>query len=100
MGLASAVTLGSKSRRTHDHILLSHLRSQPGGPGPHIIPQEQGGPVIPPGTGLPFLLPLTARRATVEHSNPPPHGSCLCSMCNSCTLHFSITLTKSSESVV
>jgi hypothetical protein len=28
---------------------------QPGGPGPHIsIPQEQGGPVIPPGTGFPF----------------------------------------------
>jgi hypothetical protein len=26
---------------------------QSGGPGPHIyIPQEQGGPVIPPGTGL------------------------------------------------
>jgi hypothetical protein len=26
---------------------------QPGGPGPRIyIPQEQGGPVIPPGTGL------------------------------------------------
>jgi hypothetical protein len=33
-------------------IFYSHLRlPQPGGPGPHIyIPQEQGGPVIPPGT--------------------------------------------------
>jgi hypothetical protein len=41
--LARAVTLGSKSRRTHGHILLSHLRlPQPGGPGPGIyIPQEQ-----------------------------------------------------------
>jgi hypothetical protein len=49
------VSLGSKSRRTYGHILLSHLRlHQPGGPGPHIyIPQEQGGPVIPPGTGFP-----------------------------------------------
>jgi hypothetical protein len=29
---------------------------QPGGPGPHIyIPQEQGGPVIPPGTGFLFF---------------------------------------------
>jgi hypothetical protein len=28
LGLARAVTLGSKSRRTHDHILLSHLRLQ------------------------------------------------------------------------
>jgi hypothetical protein len=28
---------------------------QPGGPGSRIyIPQEQGGPVIPPGTGFPF----------------------------------------------
>jgi hypothetical protein len=52
LGLARAVTLGSNSRRTHDHILLSHLRlPQPGGPDPRIyIPQEQGGPVIPPGT--------------------------------------------------
>jgi hypothetical protein len=49
LGLARAVTLGSKSRRTHYHILLSHLRlPQLGGPGPRIyIPQEQGGPVIP-----------------------------------------------------
>jgi hypothetical protein len=54
--LARAVTLGSKSCRTHDHILLSHERPQPGGPGPHIyIPQEQGGPVITPGTGFPFV---------------------------------------------
>jgi hypothetical protein len=54
LGLARAVTLGSKSRRTHDHILLR--LSQPGGPGPCIyIPPEQGGPVIPPGTGFPFV---------------------------------------------
>jgi hypothetical protein len=34
LGLARAVTLGFKSRRTHDHILLSHLwLPQPGGPG-------------------------------------------------------------------
>jgi hypothetical protein len=54
LGLARAVTLGSKSRRTHGHILLSHLRlPQPGGPGPRIyIPQEQCGPIIPLGTGL------------------------------------------------
>jgi hypothetical protein len=37
LGLARAVTLRSKSRRTHGHILLSHLRlRQPGGPGPRI----------------------------------------------------------------
>jgi hypothetical protein len=55
LGLARAVTLGSKSRRTQDHILLSHLR----------LPQEQGGPVIPPGTGS-LLSPLTTRRDAVE----------------------------------
>jgi hypothetical protein len=48
LGLARAATLGSKSHRTHGHILLSHLRlPQPGGPGPRIyILQEQGGPAI------------------------------------------------------
>jgi hypothetical protein len=52
--LARAGTLGSKSQRTHDHTLLSHLGlSQPGGPGSCIcIPQEQGGPVIHLGTGF------------------------------------------------
>jgi hypothetical protein len=54
LGLARAE---SKSCRSHDHILLSHLRlPQPGEPGPRIyIPQEQSGPVIPLGTGLPFV---------------------------------------------
>jgi hypothetical protein len=48
LGLARAVTLGPKSRRTPGHILLSHLRLlQPGGPDSRIyIPQEQSGPVI------------------------------------------------------
>jgi hypothetical protein len=63
MGLARAITLEPKSHRTHGHILLSHLRPpQPGGPGSRIyIPQEQGGPVIPPGIGFRFLSPLTTR---------------------------------------
>jgi hypothetical protein len=49
LGLARAVTLGSKSRRTDGHILLSHLRlPQPGRSGSRIyILQEQSGPVIP-----------------------------------------------------
>jgi hypothetical protein len=44
------------SLRTHGHILLSHLGlPQPWGPGPCVyIPQEQGGRVIPQGTGFPF----------------------------------------------
>jgi hypothetical protein len=40
-------------RGSWPYFTVSDLRlSQPGGPGPRIyIPQEQGGPVIPPGTG-------------------------------------------------
>jgi hypothetical protein len=64
-------------RGSQDHILLSQfLRlSQTGGPGPRIyIPQEQGGPVIPPGTGFSFcrLLRLTGLRW--RYPIPPPHG--------------------------
>jgi hypothetical protein len=46
--VCSANTHWSESRRTHNYILLSHLRlTQLGGPGPRIhIPQEQGDPVI------------------------------------------------------
>jgi hypothetical protein len=76
LGLARAVTLGSKSRRTHGHILLSHLRlPQPGGPGPRIYtPQERGGPVMPPGTGFPFCRLLRLAGLRWRYSNPPPHG--------------------------
>jgi hypothetical protein len=48
---------------------------QPGGPGLRIyIPQEQGGPVIPPSTGFPFLRLLRLARRRWRYSNPPPHG--------------------------
>jgi hypothetical protein len=52
--VCNAITQCSESRRTRNQTLLSHLRlPQLGGPGSCIyIPQEQGGPVIPPGTGL------------------------------------------------
>jgi hypothetical protein len=48
----------AKSHRTHDHILLSHLRlPQPGRPGPRIYI---------PGQWVPFSLPLATLRATME----------------------------------
>jgi hypothetical protein len=52
--ICSVITQWSESLRTWNHTLLSHLRlPQPGGPGSRIyIPQKQGGPVIPPGTGF------------------------------------------------
>jgi hypothetical protein len=75
--LASAVPLGSESQRTQDHILLSQFLRlpQPGEPGPRIyIPQEQGGPVIPPGTGFPFRRLLRLAGLRQRYSIPPPHG--------------------------
>jgi hypothetical protein len=51
--LASSVILRSESRGTHDHILLSQIRDSP-----HLesqVPQEQGVPKIPPGTGFLFV---------------------------------------------
>jgi hypothetical protein len=59
----------------HPHFTLSDSRlPQPGGPGPRIyIPQEQGGPVIPPMHWVPFSLPPTTRRATLEAFQPHRH---------------------------
>jgi hypothetical protein len=67
------VTLGSKCRRTHNHILLSCLRlPQPGQPGPRIcIPQENGGPVFTP--VLPFHSLLGLAGLQWSYSNPPTH---------------------------
>jgi hypothetical protein len=54
--ICSVITQWSETLRTQNHTLLSHLRlTQPGRPGSRIysyIPQEQGGPIIPPNTGL------------------------------------------------
>jgi hypothetical protein len=48
---------------------------EPGGPPPRIyIPQEQGGPVIPPGTGFPFRRLLRFAGLRWKYSNPSPHG--------------------------
>jgi hypothetical protein len=48
---------------------------QPGGPGPRIyIPQEQGGPVIAPGTGFPFRHLLRLSGPRWWYPNPLPRG--------------------------
>jgi hypothetical protein len=65
LALASTVILGFESRGIHDHILLSQIRDSPSLKGRHIyILQQQGDPVIPPGTGFPFrrFLPLAGIR--------------------------------------
>jgi hypothetical protein len=76
--LASAVPLGSESRGTPHHILLRQLLRlpQPGAPGPRIyIPQEQGGPDIPPATGFRFRCLLRLAGLRWRYSIPPPHGN-------------------------
>jgi hypothetical protein len=79
-GLSFAIAVG-----LHQH---SHFRvgvpqdtvsdsrlPQPGGPGPRIyIPQEQGGPVIPPGTGFSLRRLLWLAGLRWSYSNPPPLG--------------------------
>jgi hypothetical protein len=60
--------LAFETRGPHDHILLSLIPDspppQPGVPGSHIfiIPQEQGDPVIAPGTGFRFKSGLKVPR--------------------------------------
>jgi hypothetical protein len=77
LGLASAVPLGSESRRTQYHTLFSQFLRlpQPEGPGPRIyIPQEQGGPVMPQGTGFHLRCLLRLGGLRWRYSGPPLHG--------------------------
>jgi hypothetical protein len=68
--VCSAITQWSESRRTRNHTLLSHLRPpQLGGPGSRIyIPQEQGGPFIPPGsTSSRYIAPHGPHRTRLSN---------------------------------
>jgi hypothetical protein len=82
-GPCQSLTLGSRSHRTHDYILLSHLRlPQLGGPGPHIyIPQEQGGPVIPPGTVFSFVTSYNSQGYSGDILTRLHTGSTIASVC-------------------
>jgi hypothetical protein len=69
----SPLILGSKSRRTHGHILLSQTRlPQPGGPGPFLyVHRVQGGLVIPPPPlANPVTVTVTLRLALYDQSLP------------------------------
>jgi hypothetical protein len=41
---------------------------------PYLYPQEQGGPVISPGSGFPFRRLLRLAGLRWRYSNTPPHG--------------------------
>jgi hypothetical protein len=91
MGLSFTIAAGIR-QRSHSRVRLPRHSSyftvsdprlpQPGRPGPRIyITQEQGGPVIPPGIGFPFLRLLRLAGLRWRYSTPPPHGvSLLCQL--------------------
>jgi hypothetical protein len=93
--VCSAITQWSESRRTRNHTLLSHFRlPQLGGPGARIyIPQEQGGPVIPPGTGSLYVASYDSQGyVRRRYSNPPPHGWAYCIYSSSRETNVLVTL--------
>jgi hypothetical protein len=95
LALASAIILRSESRWTH-HILLSQTRDSPqtGRPGPRIYsPQEQGCPVIPPGTGFPSRRLLRLSWLRWKYKTPPPRDP-TASFCFNCPLSDPFAWTK------
>jgi hypothetical protein len=75
LGLASTVILRSESRETHYHILLSQIRDSPNlDDQVHIFisPLNRWAGYIPR-HWVPFLLPPTTHRATVEVYDPRFH---------------------------
>jgi hypothetical protein len=76
LGLARAVSLGSKSHRTHDHILLSHLRfpSTWRARSPYLYLSGTEWSSYTTGTGFPFRYLLQLAGLWWLYSNPPQHG--------------------------
>jgi hypothetical protein len=70
--VCSAITHWLESSRIHNRTLHCILRLlQPGRPDATIhIPQEKGGPVIPPSNCSFYVVRIRWR-----YSNPPPRGS-------------------------
>jgi hypothetical protein len=77
--LASAVILGSESRETRDHILLSQIRDSPNleGQVPVFISPRNRVAHFTPRYWVPFSSPPTTRSATVVVLEPAPRGGFL-----------------------
>jgi hypothetical protein len=93
LALASTVIIRSELSGTLNQVLISQIRDspKPGGSGPRIyFPQEHGGPVIPPDTGMvPFSSPPMTPRGTVEVFEPAATRSySLTWRCQSKSSHF------------
>jgi hypothetical protein len=76
LGLASAVILGSDSRGTHDHILLSQIRHSPNPEGqvPVFISPMNSVAQIYPRHWVPFRRLLRLAGLRWRYSTPPPHA--------------------------
>jgi hypothetical protein len=63
-------------RNSWSQFIVPHSRlPKPGGSIPRIlILQEQGSPIITPGTGFPFRLLLRLSELRWRYSNSPPRG--------------------------
>jgi hypothetical protein len=68
--LASAVILGSESRGTCDHILLSQIRDSPNLEGQVHVFISPTARLYPQALGSLFVASCTTRRATVEVFEP------------------------------
>jgi hypothetical protein len=77
--LASAAPLGSESPGVKTIFYFPNFWGSPNleGQAPIYVPQEQGGPVFPSGTGFPFRRLLRLAELHWIYSNPPPHDSIL-----------------------
>jgi hypothetical protein len=83
MGLSFTIAAGPRQRNhsqvrvpreSGPHFVSDSRLPQPGGPGPCIyIPQDQGGPIIPPGAGFLFLRLLRLAGIRWRYLTPPPH---------------------------
>jgi hypothetical protein len=83
IGLSFTIAAGPRQRihsqvrvpQDSSHFTVSDSRlPQPGEPGPGIyIRQEQGRPLLAPGTGFPFRRLLLLAGLRWRYSTPPPH---------------------------
>jgi hypothetical protein len=74
--LARAVPLGSESRGTRPYFIVPILETALTwkARSPSFYPPGTGWPRYTPGHWVPYPLPLTALRATMEVFYPAPHG--------------------------